>query len=825
MSANILFVDDNKDILHIYSRILENEGYNVVEASNGYDAIDQIETQGFDLAIVDIDIPGPNGIEILKHVKSIERDTEVIIISGLRSLDVVIEAMRQGAYDYIIKPFDIQTVLDAVARGLEKQRQIIETKQLLNQLEQKTFELTALYEIRDIVGYTLDYRELVVPTMTSLRRIIPHDASAFLFMTAEERGELTIWTGHGTSGNVTDQIMLSLVDAFNRVASGEISMDDISIHERRTAEFPSSAGEAPLKLGSFLNVALVIGDMETVRLAGMINISSYAEDAFDINAKRLFYSIANNMSNALEKLMTVLAGEKSKLEMMVRSMTDGVIMFDQRGHIGVLNPAAKKMLALEGIVDAGDLAKRIGNTRLSRVLDRIWNNRETDDLVLGDDGFGEEIYMENPRKVLSASVSPIKSDDGRTHGVVALLRDITRRKEIDVAKSGFVSSVSHELRTPLTAIKNAISIIEMAGEVNEPQKKFLTICERNIERLGRLINDILDFAKLEDGKLDMNFAPVALEILAHESISALQELAKRKSINIVMKIPEDLPDIYADHNRLDQVFTNILDNAIKYTPEDGQITVGASVASPPYHGGDMPQFFPDPGLVEVRISDTGVGISPEDQKRIFGRFEQAGQTYELGVGLGLSIVKKIMENHYGEIWVESEEGKGSTFAFLLPMNENCQKIISLIRAVDAEIEIAKIDRSPFSLILVQMEGIRNTVEEQHDSVSDQFFENIEDHFRRNTRIKEVMIYNYKGHDFMICLYVGNEDAVADVEEHISMFIHGSEHTETGPAAEISARVCVAAYPNDGSSAVELIGILVQNLIPQTVTSEVYEIHR
>ena len=815
MSTNILFVDDNEDILRVYTRILENEDYNVINVTDGYKAIDQLNNRDFDLAVVDIDIPGPNGIEILKHVKHAEKDTEVIVISGMRSLDTVIEAMRQGAFDYIIKPFDIQTVLSAVTRGLERRRQITETKQLLAQLEQKTFELTALYEIRDIVGYTLDYRELIVPTMTSLRRIIPHDASAFLFMNQEDRGELTVWTGNDAPRNVTDQIMLSVLDTFNSLASGEISVDDVSIYERRTAEFSSIGERTASELESSLNVALVVGDMGSVRLAGIVNISGYEKDAFDISAKRLFYNIANNMSNALEKLMTVLAGEKSKLEMMVRSMTDGVIMFDQRGHIGVLNPAAMKMLALKGIVNAEHLAKRIGNTRLARVLERIWDHRETDDLVLGDDGFEEEISIESPKRVLNASVSPIKSDNGETYGVVALLRDITRKKEIDEAKSGFVSSVSHELRTPLTAVKNAISIISMAGEVNEQQEKFLSICERNIERLGRLINDILDFSKLEDGKLEMGFDFVDLAALAQESAGAIQQLAARKSIDIVLNIPDNLPDVYADRNRLDQVFTNILDNAIKYTPENGQIAVEAMLVSPPRCNGKlvpMPQIFPDPCLIEVSISDTGVGISPEDQKRIFGRFEQAGKTYELGVGLGLSIVKKIIESHYGGIWVESELEKGSTFVFLLPIDEECQNIIRLIRTIDGEIDIARTDRSPFSLILVQTEGMTDIDEGQPD----QFFADIADIFQRDTRAKETITCRYGNQNLMFCLYIGNKDAAAEVEERISAFI---KSTEADPIMEMNVRTCIAAYPDDGNSAVEIIDALVQNPIPQAVMSK------
>ncbi len=822
MSANILLVDDDEKIISVFTKVLENEGYNVVSAPNGHKAIEEIESKHFHLAVVDITIPGPDGIEILKYIKGANRATEVIMISGYASLETALSAMRQGAYDYMVKPLDIKAIPAAVERGLQKQRQTIETKQLLAQLEQRTFELAALHEVRDAIGYTLDYRELIEPAMHSLRRVITHDASAFLFMTDNNRGELTVWVDPNAPPCAADQLKLSLADTFNSIAVNEIPPDEILVHRRDLEEFAPAEEETRSELKSFLNVALVIGDMEETRLTGVINISSYAEDAFDTNASRLFYNIANNMSNALEKLTMVVAGEKSKLEMMIRSMTDGVIMFDQRGHIAVLNPAARRMLALEETITAEHLAKRIGNTRLSRALDRIWNHRGADNLVLGEEGFEEEIPIESLKRVLSANVSPINSDDGRTHGIVAVLRDITRQKEIDEAKSAFVSSVSHELRTPLTAVKNAMSIIEMAGEVNEQQRKFLTICERNIERLGKLINDILDFSKLEDGKLEMSFGPVDLEMLAQESIAALQDLVARKSIDIVINMPDSLPAIYADYNRLDQVYTNILDNARKYTPENGQITIEAGLVSPPYNvGGPMPvpQILPDPGFVEVSISDTGEGISQEDQKRIFGRFEQAGRTYELGVGLGLSIVKKIIENHYGRIWVESELNKGSKFSFLLPVDERCQKIIRLVRIVENAIEIAKTDRTIFSLILIQMEKPMDVAMENQDGETYQILTEITDYIQQETGAEDTMIYNSEDGDLIFCLYEGDENTATATAERMSTFIHGNEFLKAGSGPYVNARTWIVTYPNDGATAVALIDTIVQCSVPQMVTSD------
>jgi two-component system phosphate regulon sensor histidine kinase PhoR len=254
---------------------------------------------------------------------------------------------------------------------------------------------------------------------------------------------------------------------------------------------------------------------------------------------------------------------------------------------------------------------------------------------------------------LSANVSPLKSDDGKMCGIVAVLRDITKRKEIDEAKSNFISTVSHELRTPLTAIKNAVSIIETSDAIDGILQRFVIIANRNIDRLERLINEILAFSKLETGKMEMTFEPVDLRSLSYEIIANIQELAKQKSIEIKEKIPDGLPKAYADPHRLEQVLTNILDNAIKFTPENGRITIEARFVNS------------NSNYLEVSVSDTGIGIALEDQQRIFDRFERA-TLYNKGVGLGLAIAKRIIDDHNGKIWVESESGKGSKFIFTVP---------------------------------------------------------------------------------------------------------------------------------------------------------------
>ncbi len=817
MPETILVVDDLEDIRSILTTVLEKEGYAVVTAADGHEAMEKISSTRIDLAIVDINMPGPDGLEVLKHIKRSSVDTEVIMMSGYTTIDTAIEALRRGACDYIVKPFDIHTIADTIGRGIEKQRQAAETKQLMSHLEQQTFELAVLCELREAIGYTLDYREFVDPIMDSLRKIIDHDASAFLFMTGGDQGELTVWVKRGMPINLIEQIRSNLIYAYNSVVANSISEDTLRVYVSEAGEYTPAVEDLSAELKSFLNVALVIKDKAEHRLAGMISISSYRENAFDLGTSRLFYNIANHMTNALERLTKILAGEKSKLEMMVRSMTDGIIMFDRRGQIAVLNPAARRMLELGDIVNAEHLSRRMGDTRLFRVLDGFLDHRKASGSIVGEHGFEEEIFVEKGEKYLSASVSPIKADDGETHGVVAVLRDITRKKQIDEAKSTFVSAVSHELRTPLTAITNAISIVEMAGEVNEQQKNFLSMSMRNISRLEKLINRILDFSKLDTGDLKMDFGFVDLKALAQQCVADLQKLAADKSIEMTENMPDNLPQIYADYSRLEQVFTNIIENAIKYSPENTKIALEARLVDPPSINGKitpMPHDLPGPGFIEISVADTGIGISDEDQKRIFGRFVQVGESYAAGVGLGLAIVKQIIESHYGEIWVESELGVGSKFAFVLPVNKGCRKILKLIRAIDREIDIAKASRSFFSLLLTRVESSNGVATKHGDGDTDENLSDIVNHIQQNTNTKETMMCSSDACGLVFSLYEGDERAVADVKELISRFIHQQNSTTENPAVKLDAETWIATYPNDGNTTVELIDKLASKCVPQ-----------
>ena len=244
-------------------------------------------------------------------------------------------------------------------------------------------------------------------------------------------------------------------------------------------------------------------------------------------------------------------------------------------------------------------------------------------------------------------------------GMVSVLSDITKQKELDAMKSNFVANVSHELRTPLVAMEKSISLIlsKTAGPVTPDQEEFLSITERNLKRLSLLINDLLDLSKLEAGKIELKRELTSVEKVIAESVATLATWAKTKAITVEKKIQPGLPEVNIDPNRIIQVLNNLIGNAIKFSPQNSIITVEAGMGQETHS-------------LQVSIKDQGIGITAENLPKIFSKFYQVGErapTDISGTGIGLSIAKEIVELHGGKIWVESQKGQGATFSFSIPL--------------------------------------------------------------------------------------------------------------------------------------------------------------
>ncbi len=284
-------------------------------------------------------------------------------------------------------------------------------------------------------------------------------------------------------------------------------------------------------------------------------------------------------------------------------------------------------------------------------------NADSFDAVSPDEYRQIELDQDDGRLVIQVRVSPVVDRDGDYTGRVLALRDITNEHEIAQMKNEFVSTVSHELRTPLTSIKGYVDLIldGDAGDINEIQQEFLGIVKENSDRLVELINDMLDISRIESGRIHFKVQPLALDDVIEGAVDTFKAVLQQTGRTIRVSVPEELPPVAADPDRVGQVLINYISNALKYSPNGGEVTVSA-------------RQFGD--FVRISVRDHGLGISREDQKRLFTKFYRVDSalTRDIGgTGLGLSICKSIIELLGGEIGVKSRSGQGSTFWFTLPV--------------------------------------------------------------------------------------------------------------------------------------------------------------
>ncbi len=310
----------------------------------------------------------------------------------------------------------------------------------------------------------------------------------------------------------------------------------------------------------------------------------------------------------------------------------------------------------------------------------------------------EEVELTRPqRRILKVSVCPIFDDHGEFLGIINVFNDITAEREIDRLKTEFVSLVSHELRTPLSSIKAYAEILLKKPDREIDQRvEFLNIINEETDRLTRLINDILNITKIEERRIDLERMPVDICEVIEKSVSAHRSSAQRKDITLDVVIQKDIPQIWGDADTLTQVLGNLLNNAIKYTPEGGEIRVSAEYL----HEDSRPS-----GEVEVRVADNGVGIPSEHLEKIFDRFYRIDRPFigdQTGTGLGLYFCKYIVELHGGRIWAESQEGKGSTLVFTLPAKEKGEVRDAPLYGVQADdlLSYSKEMREKVSILVV-----------------------------------------------------------------------------------------------------------------------------
>ncbi len=365
----------------------------------------------------------------------------------------------------------------------------------------------------------------------------------------------------------------------------------------------------------------------------------------------------NRMAEALKDSLRRLEAERDRVQTILQSMGEGVILIQPDGRIGVINAAGAELLGLRPHQAVGQRPlEALRSYELGDLLDRA----RRDGKAAGELTVNFPTY-----RMLEAAAVTLK-EGGGTEGVVLVLRDVTQLRRLEAIRMEFVANVSHELRTPLTAIRGFVETL-LDGALDSPAdaRRFLETVARHAERLGRLLDDLLDLSNIELGRTALHLEPLALPEVIEQVVVGLAPMAAKKEIALGTEISRDLPRVQADRDRLAQILVNLVDNAIKFTPESGKVIVAARRASAAGGGPSALRGH----AVKISVSDTGIGIPQKDLPRVTERFYRVdkARSRELGgTGLGLAIVKHLVLAHGGELQIESEVGSGTRVTFTLP---------------------------------------------------------------------------------------------------------------------------------------------------------------
>lgn len=357
----------------------------------------------------------------------------------------------------------------------------------------------------------------------------------------------------------------------------------------------------------------------------------------------------NEMSSSLKDLVAEISDEKTKLTNILSNMADGVIMTDDEGRVLLANQAAERMFDFDG--------EKVRGEHLIEVVRDYEIDRALKSCLETSMEYTAQLDFGSGKRFIRVIAVPLVTD-GLT-GALLLFQDLTELKGLQTMRRELVGNISHELRTPLAGIKAIIETLQN-GAISDRKaaKDFLTRVDSEIDRMMQMVMELTELSRIESGRGDLKRDTVNLNSLIEEAIASFKPQADRKSIALSAELFTDLPLIRADKDRIYQVITNLVHNAIKFTHSGGAVLISTEGSE---------------NWVLVKVSDTGVGISKEDLTRIFERFYKADKARSgEGAGLGLAIAKHVVQAHGGNIWVESEEGKGSTFFFNLPLQTNPQ---------------------------------------------------------------------------------------------------------------------------------------------------------
>lgn len=505
------------------------------------------------------------------------------------------------------------------------------------ELRRKIYEAQILEEINKRIGYSLDFEKVVEILSGSLRQLLKYSTISYVFLKKDKilfRVRLEENVGPPFLADLKKKSLDSLAALVGAAAR------NLPLEELITGNLTSETNLS--QVSSFFNIPLTLGD----HVYGVLTVASTLPSLYKEEDMTILYKIVNQASTAIAKLNEIIASEKSKIEAVIESLSDGVIVISPQYEVIMSNPSAQNYLQFSKDVTFGQLTDSLGySLDFKNKVKECFEKR----INLGPFSYPTK------DKYTEIYLAPV-ADAQRTLGVVALIQNKSKEKELEKLREEFTAMMVHDLRTPLSVIFGSTDLLFKRYQelTSERQKEILLNVKDSSKKMLDHITNLLDVAKIDANKWQVTKSPNDLLLLLRQKYEYFSFLAKEKQLKFQLRIPAKLPIVNFDAEQVSRVLDNLLGNAFKFTTS-GQIILGTNL---------------DIHAVRIYVQDTGPGIPPEQIRYLFSKFGQLKHAInfaEAGSGLGLVIAKGIVEAHGGEISVESKVGYGSTFMFTLPL--------------------------------------------------------------------------------------------------------------------------------------------------------------
>lgn len=592
-----------------------------------------------------------------------------LLIIPLVAQDQVIGALAFATIDQV-RQFNEKEVY--VARLMASQlAAAITSFRMIEEAARREAELATLNDIAAAVTSSLDPREIYHLVMEKINQFFHVDAGSLL-MLDEETGELvfvmTLEEGQEKLVGLRVPPGLGIVGDVARTQQYAIVHDP-----EQDARFYRQVSEGiGYNVQSILCVPIVVKG-RTIGVIELLNKRTghfTEEEAIRLTRMAATIGIALENAHLFQQVSTV----RDRFEAIVNSTSDGILMADMRGVIVTGNPAAARIFHRSREALIGCRLEELIEELMSKALvveEPPWLNEGAPHRVI------EMELSEGAVRYLRHTILPVRDTAGMQIGSIALFEDIAKDRELARLRDDYTGMLIHDLRAPLTAIMNGIMMVQrgFGGDLSSQQQELLSIAYQGSETMLAMVNTLLDISKMEQGRMTLNYEQLSPYDLVEDAVERLQVAAQQRQITLARDLPAGLPRIEVDRDKIVRVLQNLIDNAVKFSPDRGAVTIGVRYLSLPTDatGGEHPALsFTIPALpagewLVYWVRDEGPGIPPQYHARIFEKFGQVQQQKSRGTGLGLTFCKLAVEAHHGQIWLQSHEGLGSTFAFALPV--------------------------------------------------------------------------------------------------------------------------------------------------------------